>query len=90
MVCKQPKAVNKCKHLRSIKIRMHLTLVDFGFVDLVFTLLHYSLKLLNFLMATVDSKVCITSVSDKLLMSTLSLHLFFLFYSIRIKSVMKS
>lgn len=44
MVCKQPKAVNKCKHLRSIKIRTHLTLVDFGFVDLVFTPLHYSFE----------------------------------------------
>lgn len=35
--CKQPRAVNKCKRLHSIKIGAILTLVDF-----VFTTLHYS------------------------------------------------
>lgn len=90
MVCKQPRVVNKCERSCSIEIGTRLTLVDFGFVDLVLHHCTTHLKLLNFLMTTIDSKVCVTSVSDKVLMSTLCLYLFFLFYSIRIKFVMKS
>lgn len=82
MVCKQPRAVNKCEHLCSIETGTCLTLVDFGFVDLVFTPLHYSFEASEFFNDYIDSKVCVTSVSDKVLMSTLCLYLFFLFYSI--------
>lgn len=48
MVCKQPRAVNKCERLCSIKIGTCLTLVGFSFVDLVFTPLHYSFEASEF------------------------------------------
>lgn len=48
MVCKQPRAVNKGERLRSIKIWARLTLVDFGFLDFVFTPLHYSFEASEF------------------------------------------
>lgn len=48
MVCKQPRAVNKCERLCSIETGTRLTLVDFGFVDLVFTPLHYSFEASEF------------------------------------------